>query len=240
MWNSQDKEQFSRVLFDAKPDLTEEEGRKLLEYAAFVVEENEKVNLTAIKKPDEFAIKHVVDSLMVLEHVELKGKRIIDVGTGAGMPGLIWACVNNDAQFVLLDSLNKRVAFLERAVSRLGLSNVQAIHYRAEDAGQNRDHRENYQIATARAVASLSVLLEYCLPFVEPNGQFIALKGPYVEQETQDGKEALKVLGGEISTVINYELPLEMGSRSLVVVRKTAKTPRRYPRKAGTPSKSPL
>lgn len=240
MWNSEEKDLFMKVLLQFKPELTALQNESLLKYAAFVVEENQKVNLTAITKPEEFAIKHIVDSLLVLDYVDVDSNELVDVGTGAGMPGLIWACVRRNTKYLLLDSLNKRVAFLERAISLLNLTNVKALHYRAEDAGKDKEHREKYQIATARAVASLPVLLEYCLPFVAVGGQFIALKGPGIEKEIEESKTALKILGARIENLINYDLPQEMGSRSLVIVKKIAKCPNKYPRKAGVPSKLPL
>lgn len=240
MWNSQEKEAFLKTLGGSVPYLTEEKKGRLLTYAAYVVEQNEMINLTAITKPEEFAIKHIIDSLMVLEHVDLAGKTVIDVGTGAGMPGLIWACVCDDTEFLLLDSLNKRIAFLERAILLLGLKNVRTVHARAEDAGRDKNLRGKFQVATARAVASLSVLLEYCLPFVEVGGAFAALKGPDVDEEVRGSANALKVLGGEISEIASYDLPQGMGSRSLIMVKKVAQTPKTYPRKAGTPNKTPL
>lgn len=240
MWSKSEQELFQRLLLEYQPELTQKQRDLFLAYSLYVVEENQKINLTAITKPDEFVIKHVLDCLLVLKYLNLKTEDVIDVGTGAGMPGLIWAIVNETNSFVLLDSLAKRIGFLERAIERMNLKNVSPIHFRAEDAAKNLSYREKYGIVTARAVASLPVLLEYCLPFVKVGGKFLALKGPGVEEEVALCKNALDKLGGEIESVLSYELPLNMGDRSIVIVRKHSKTPKKYPRKAGTPSKLPL
>lgn len=238
MWNDEEKAIFIQILKEYGPDLADEQIDMLLQYSSKVVEENQKVNLTAITKPEEFAVKHIIDSLLVLDHVSAKS--IVDVGTGAGMPGLIWAIVYRDCQYLLLDSLKKRVKFLGQTVSLLGLDNVKYLHSRAEEAAKASSIRESFDIATARAVASFQVLLEYCLPFVKIGGKFIALKGPDAKEEVTSSKKALAILGGEIEYIYDYQLPLDMGDRSLIVVKKVATTPKKYPRKPGTPTKSPL
>lgn len=238
MWSKEEQDNFVNIITEFKPELSEEQKKLLLEYALYVVFENKKINLTAIDKADEFAVKHIIDSLMALDYVN--EKRIIDIGSGAGMPGLIWAIVNQDTEYVLLDSLNKRVQFLEKAIDKLHLSNVETRHFRAEEAAQNPLFREKFQLATARAVAKLPLLLEYCLPFVAVGGRFVAFKGLDIEEEVSLSKNSLEVLGGEVENIINYELPLNMGHRALVIIRKVIKTPNKYPRKAGTPAKFPL
>lgn len=175
---------------------------------------------------------------MALDYVN--AKRIIDIGSGAGMPGLIWALANQNQEYVLLDSLAKRVRFLEQAIQKLQLKEVKAIHLRAEDAAKSPLFREKYQLAVARAVAKLPVLLEYCLPFVTVGGRFMALKGLDIEEEISLSKNALEVLGGEVEEIINYKLPLNMGNRSLVIIKKVINSPDKFPRKAGTPAKFPL
>ena len=238
MWSKEEQDNFVKILTEYRPQLSEVQKQLLLEYALYVVFENKKINLTAIDKADEFAVKHIIDSLMAFDYV--KGERIIDIGSGAGMPGLIWAIGNQDTEYVLLDSLNKRVQFLKQAIEKLHLNNVEATHCRAEDAAQNSLFREKYQLATARAVAKLPLLLEYCLPFVAVGGRFVAFKGLDIEEEVSLSKNALEVLGGEVEDIINYQLPLNMGHRTLVIVKKIIKTPDKYPRKAGTPAKFPL
>ena len=238
MWTDEEQKLFLNIIKKYKPQYSAEQLNALLKYALLVITENEKINLTAIIDPEEFAIKHVIDSLIALDYIE--GNNVIDVGTGAGMPGFIWAIAKQEPDYVLLDSLAKRVAFLERTKISLGLKGVLPLHARAEDAAQEPLHREKYSIATARAVANLAVLSEYCLPFVKIGGYFIALKGPDVEEEIKQCKNALKILGGKIEDVIKYQLPQEMGSRSLVLIKKIVKTPKKYPRKAGTPTKAPV
>ncbi len=238
MWSKEEQENFVKLLTEFRPELSEKQKNLLLEYALFVLTENKKINLTAIDKADEFAVKHIIDSLMALDYVN--AKRIIDIGSGAGMPGLIWALANQNQEYVLLDSLAKRVRFLEQAIQKLQLKEVKAIHLRAEDAAKSPLFREKYQLAVARAVAKLPVLLEYCLPFVTVGGRFMALKGLDIEEEISLSKNALEVLGGEVEEIINYKLPLNMGNRSLVIIKKVINSPDKFPRKAGTPAKFPL
>lgn len=238
MWTDEEQKLFLEIIKKYKPQYSAEQLIALLKYALLVITENEKINLTAITSPEEFAIKHIIDSIIALEYLE--GNSVIDVGTGAGMPGLIWAIIKTQNDYVLLDSLAKRVAFLENTKTSLGLKGVSTLHSRAEDAAQNPLYREKFEIATARAVANLAVLSEYCLPFVKIGGYFAALKGPDAEDEIKQCENALKVLGGKVKDVIKYQLPQEMGSRSLILIEKIGRTPRKYPRKAGTPTKAPL
>lgn len=219
----------------------------LIRHLAMVAEWNERVNLTAITDERDMVLKHVLDSAAGLTAVDVgRGTRILDVGSGAGFPGVVWKCLRPEAEVVLLESLQKRCRFLDVVGQEviLPLTGVQegyrVLWSRAEDAGHRAEERERYDVVTARAVAALRVLAEYCLPFVRVGGRFVALKGPGVEREVEEAQRAIEVLGGEVESVREIHLPEGAGSRSLVVVRKIRPTPGKYPRKAGVPSKSPI
>lgn len=210
-------------------------------YTDMLLEYNSFMNLTAITDPYEVKIKHYLDSLTLLCEDKLKkGCSVIDIGAGAGFPSLPNAIVREDVSFTMLDSLGKRVNFLNTVVEKLGLGNAKAVHMRAEDGGRDKIMREKYDIAVARAVADLSVLAEYALPFVKVDGYFLAMKGTAPADEVERAKKAIKTLGGQIEKVsdINIE-PLSL-NHTIVVIKKIGKTPSVYPRKAGTPSKNPL
>ena len=208
-------------------------------YAQLLVEWNEKINLTAITQPDEIAVKHFLDSLLLLRCVELpQGASLIDVGTGAGFPSLPCAIARPDLEITLLDSLQKRVNFLRELTGALGIS-AACIHARAEEGGQNRALREQFDLATARAVARLRELTEYCLPFVRVGGTFAALKGYEIEEELEEAKKAIRLLGGEIAEVRKFILPDE-SRRAIVLIRKISQTPTKYPRNSAKMKKQPL
>lgn len=208
-------------------------------YLELLLEWNEKINLTAITDPSEVVEKHFVDSLTLLSHCKLKeGAKVIDVGTGAGFPGLPLKIVRPDIQLTLLDGLNKRLNFLGEVCSALGIQ-AERVHKRAEEAGLDHKMRESFDVVTARAVAPLNVLCEYCLPLVKMKGFFIAMKGPGAAEELQQAENALEILGGTDVKLISLELP-EAGERSLVVVQKKEFTPKGYPRHGGTITKHPL
>lgn len=208
-------------------------------YARLLVEWNEKINLTAITAPEEIAVKHFLDSLLLEKCVSIpKGGRLIDVGTGAGFPSIPCAIIRPDIHLTLLDSLNKRVLFLRELTKQLEIT-AECIHFRAEEAGQMEEYREKYDLAAARAVARLRELAEYCLPFVKLGGQFAALKGPDAEEELTEAIPAIRRLGGEIAKIDHYELP-DGSRRSIVVIRKISQTPTKYPRPAGKIKKQPL
>lgn len=208
-------------------------------YAAFLVEYNEKVNLTAITDPRGIVIKHFLDSLLLTKAVELpKGARLIDVGTGAGFPAVPVKILRPDVEVTLLDSLNKRIVFLAELSRRLGQGN-EALHLRAEEGGRLPKYREGYDLATARAVAELRVLAEYCLPFVKVGGAFVALKGPDCGAEVEAAGAAIQKLGGKLERSEEYSLPDE-NRRTLIVIRKVSQTPPAYPRTAAKMAKSPL
>ncbi len=210
-------------------------------YKDLLVDWNQRMNLTGITETKDVYIKHFLDSLSAFTvDVFSEGCKVIDVGTGAGFPGLPMAILNRSIQMTLLDSLNKRVHFLEAVAQSIGLNNVECIHGRAEDFGQNEQFRELYDVAVSRAVAHLSVLSEYVLPFVKVGGVFLALKGPNVTTELEEAGKALALLGGVVKEVKMVQLPFTDIQHSIVVIQKVEATPGKYPRKAGKPTKTPL
>lgn len=210
-------------------------------YKELLKEWNEKINITAITEDTEIDIKHFIDSLTIFKsNLVTENKKIIDVGTGGGFPGLPIKIVNDKVEVVLLDSLNKRINFLNEVINSLNLEGIKAIHGRAEDFGHDIKYRETFDLAVSRAVASLNILSEYCLPFVKVGGYFIAMKGPEVGNEIEDSKKALKILGGEIIDRVDVKLPLSDISHNLVIIKKVKTSPTKYPRKSGKPRKNPL
>lgn len=221
--------------------LSDQQSEAFKVYYQLLVEWNERINLTAITAPEEVAVKHMVDSLSCYnEEFFPPGSRVIDVGTGAGFPGIPLKIFRTDIQLTLLDSLNKRLNFLKAVTDSLALDQVELIHARAEEAGQRKGLREHYQVALSRAVARLNVLCELCLPMVAVGGHFIALKGAQFEQEIAEAEPALQILGGKISKVMPVKLPFIEDSRAVIYIKKVKPTPRAYPRQAGTPAKKPL
>ena len=198
------------------------------------------MNLTAITEPEEVAVKHIIDSLLAYDKKIFPGKLLADVGTGAGFPGIPLKIYCPELKVVLLDSLAKRLKFLQSVIDTLGLEDITCVHLRAEDAGQNKNYREKYDLVTARAVARLSVLSEYCLPLVKQGGYFIALKGSKFKEEISEGRTAVDILGGEIVSADAVKLPGLDDGRAIIRIRKIKKTPVKYPRKAGLPEKQPL
>lgn len=212
-----------------------------LKYFELLIDWNEKINLTAITEEYDVATKHFLDCLAIFEHIEFKkGASVIDVGTGAGFPSIVMGIARDDLKITMLDSLNKRINFLNEVTQKLSLTNMTSIHSRAEDAGQNKNYREKYDFAVSRAVANLTSLSELCLPFVKVGGYFIALKGPNVTEEILDAKNAIKLLGGQIEDVINYEIPTTDLKHNLVVIKKISAISPKYPRKSPKPIKEPL
>lgn len=219
--------------------LTEEQVQGFYLYMETLKRWNQKFNLTAIENEKDIIIKHFIDSLSMLPYMEKENASIIDVGTGAGFPGIPLKLVRPNLKLVLLDSLEKRVGFLKELINILNISDTAAIHGRAEDYGVKSVYREVFDISTARAVASLPVLLEYCLPFTAVGGVFIAMKGSNAD-EAESSDKALKILGGEIERIDEIVLPFSDIKRRLIIVRKLRQTPTKYPRKSGKPSKEPL
>lgn len=208
-------------------------------YYELLVETNKVMNLTAITEPEDVAVKHMVDSLLAYVP-EMQGKALADVGTGAGFPGVPLKIYCPELKVTLIDSLGKRLKFLQTVIDTLDLKGIRCEHLRAEDAGRNKQHREKYDIVTARAVARLSVLSEYCLPLVKKGGVFIALKGSKFAEEISEGEEAVKILGGRLVSQEQVKLPGLDDGRAIIKITKIKNTPAQYPRKAGTPEKQPL
>jgi 16S rRNA (guanine527-N7)-methyltransferase len=222
-------------------NLNETQINQFLLYKKLLLEWNEKINLTAIIDENEIILKHFVDCLSIGAVYNIApNTRIIDVGTGAGFPGVPIKIAYPEVNMTLLDSLNKRITFLDELSLQLGLENVNLVHARAEDGGQNKLYREKYDLCASRAVANLAVLAEYCLPFVAVTGHFVALKGPDVEEELNESKVAIKKLGGEIIDVKKVKIPYSDINHSIVIIRKIRQTPSQYPRKAGKVSKEPI
>ena len=219
-------------------ELKEEQISKFLLYKNLLQEWNEKINLTAIVEDEEIILKHFIDSLTIIEFIE-DNNSIIDVGTGAGFPGIPIKIANENTKITLLDSLNKRLNFLNKVIDDCGLKDISTVHGRAEDVGNNKDYREKYDIATARAVANLSTLTELCLPFVKIGGRFIAMKGSSIE-ELEEAKKAIEILGGEVEKTVKITLPNSDIERNIIIIKKIKSTPKGYPRKAGIPANKPL
>ena len=203
---------------------------------------NQVMNLTTITEEQDVYEKHFLDSLaaLAIEKIPMKGMRMADIGTGAGFPGLPLAILAPETEVVLVDSLNKRVRFLEDTVAKLEIGNVRVIHARAEDLARQKDFREQFDIVCSRAVANMSTLCEYTLPFVRTGGCLLAYKTAQVREELQAASKAVRILGGGEPVVTEYTLPLTDYGRSMVRISKTGATPKKYPRKAGTPAREPL
>lgn len=212
---------------------------KFYDYKNMIIEWNEKINLTAITEDTEFIIKHFVDSITVSKYIGTD-KKVIDIGTGAGFPGIPLNIVNNNNNTVLFDSLNKRLKVLEEIINELGLKNIITLHGRAEETFKNKEYREKFDIATSRAVAALNVLAELMLPAVKVGGICICMKGNNAEEEIVDAKKAIKEMGGEIIKVEKIVLPILNLERNIIIIKKVKQTPGKYPRKPGTPQKEPI
>jgi 16S rRNA (guanine527-N7)-methyltransferase len=222
-------------------ELSEHQYNQLISYMKLLQEWNEKINLTAITQDEEVIKKHFIDCIKAFKSEAIKNaKTIIDVGTGAGFPGLPIAIMNPNVQVTLLDSLNKRINFLNTVINNLELKNVTTIHSRAEDGSRKPELRENFDVATSRAVANMAVLSELCMPYVKINGHFVALKGPAIEEELKEAQKAIAVLGGELNGIIEVNIEESDLKHNIVEVKKISKCPKAYPRKAGTVNKKPI
>lgn len=221
-------------------EFTERQLWQFTRYYELLVETNKVMNLTAITEPEEVAVKHFIDSLLAFEKGVFEGKSLADVGTGAGFPGVPLKIYCPSLKVTLIDSLSKRLKFLQQVIDELELENISCVHLRAEDAGRNKSYREKFDLVTARAVARLSVLSEYCLPLVKKDGMFVALKGSKFAEEIEEGKAALKILGGKLLSAEPVKLPGLDDGRAIIKIAKIKATPAQYPRKAGTPEKQPL
>lgn len=219
-------------------DISEKEVNNFSKYMEILVEWNKKINLTAIIEEKDIILKHFIDSLTINKYLT-KGK-IMDIGTGAGFPGIPLKIINENIQFILVDSLNKRINFLNEVKKELELNNLDLIHARAEDLAIKKEYRENMDMVVSRAVANLSTLVEYLLPFLKIGGLCVCMKGPKIEKELELAQNAINILGGKIEKVENIFLPESDIERNIVIIRKLRKTPIKYPRKAGIPERKPL
>ncbi|MGN1310700.1 MAG: 16S rRNA (guanine(527)-N(7))-methyltransferase RsmG [Clostridia bacterium] len=220
-------------------DLSDEKLKKFFNFMNLLLEKNKVMNLTGITEPKEVILKHFIDSLTILKYINEKGS-VIDVGTGAGFPGIPLKIVEDSLEITLLDSLNKRINFLNEVIENISLDKTKTIHGRAEDFGQDAAYRENYDVAVSRAVAPLNILLEYMLPFVKVGGKCICMKGSNCDEEIEKAKNAIEKLGGKIEKIEKFNLPNSDNNRTILVMKKTKKTSVQYPRKAGIPTKNPL
>ena len=234
-------DRFLKSLEKLNIHLNEKQVYQFMKYYEMLIETNKVMNLTAITDFDEVIDKHFVDSLALIQAIDLnKELKVIDVGTGAGFPGIPLKIAFPELDILLLDSLNKRIHFLDQVISELGLENIQTIHGRAEDFGKNPLYREKFDLCVSRAVANLSTLSEYCEPFVQVDGYFISYKSGKVQEELDASRHAVDILGGKVEKCLNYALADTDMERSLVVIHKLKPTKKAYPRKAGKPSKEPL
>lgn len=221
--------------------LTDEQADQLMKYKEILVEWNEKMNLTAITEDQEVITKHFLDCLTVQSSIDLTQVRtLVDVGTGAGFPGLVLKIAFPNVKITLIDSLNKRLKFLQHVIDTLGLKDIECVHGRAEDLGKNKAYREQFEVCASRAVANLAVLSEYTLPFVKKGGYLIALKGQKLDEELAEGEKAIAILGGTIDQLVDVVVPYTDLNHRIAKIKKVKETPKRYPRKAGEPTKAPL
>ncbi len=237
------KEEFEENIKESAKEigilLNNKQVNEFYEYMQLLLEWNEKINLTAIIKPEEIILKHFIDSITIAKHIK-KEATIIDVGTGAGFPGIPLKIIRDDINITLLDSLNKRVKFLNEVIEKLALKNITAIHSRVEELGKNKSYRERFDYATSRAVANLATLSEYLIPLVKLDGYTINMKGSNIEQEIQQSEKAILVLGGQIEEIEKFQLPKSEIQRNIIWIHKIKTTPLKYPRKAGIPAKEPI
>lgn len=220
-------------------DIDEAKTEQLMDYAGLLVEWNEKINLTAITDEEGIATKHFLDSMSALCTDKVHGK-VIDVGTGAGFPGLVLKVAKPEIELTLLDSLNKRINFLKEVCDKIGFGDVRFIHSRAEDAAIKPELREKFDTVVSRAVANMRVLSEWCLPFLKVGGYFLALKGPLASEELSEAKKAISILGGEIEGIYEAKIPHTELEHKIIIVKKVRQTPRKYPRKPGIATKTPI
>ena len=236
-----DTSQFEKDLAELGIELTDRQIEKFLLYYEMLVEWNGFMNLTAITEYDEVMKKHFIDSLSLIKAYDLsQEKKVIDIGTGAGFPGLVLKIAFPQLEITLLDSLNKRIQFLDAVIQNLSLTGVETVHGRAEDFAKPGKLRECFDLVVSRAVSNLSTLSEYCLPFVKQGGYFISYKSEKISEETEAAKNAITLLGGKIQKQVDFTLPDSDIYRNFLLIEKVTATPKKYPRKAGLPSKEPL
>ena len=211
-------------------EISEEQLDKFEDFSSLLVEWNEKMNLTAITDPDGISVRHFADSISPLFYAEIKeNAKVIDVGTGAGFPGIPIKIMRPDLDITLMDSLNKRITFLKEVREKIGIDKTECVHARAEEFGRKEEYREKYDVGISRAVASLKVLAEYVLPFIKVGGYFISMKAFEIEEEVNEAKEKIKALGGKIEEIKEIEIPNSDAVRKLVIIKKISKTDKKYP-----------
>ena len=220
-------------------EFNDKQLNQFYEYMNLLLEWNKKINLTAIIEVEEIILKHFIDSLTINKYIG-ENKTLVDVGTGAGFPGIPLKIYRPDLKVTLVDSLNKRINFLNEVISKLDLKDINTVHNRIEDFGKDKKYRESFDYVTARAVANLTTLSEYLIPISKVNGKCICMKGNDIEEEVNSSKNAINLLGGKINKIDYFELPNSDISRNIIVIDKIKETPNKYPRKAGLPSKEPL
>ena len=234
-------DKFLRQIKELEIELSETQLQQFEKYYELLVEWNKVMNLTAITEYEEVYEKHFLDSLAIVKVEDMnKVESIIDIGTGAGFPGIPLKIAFPHLKVVLLDSLSKRINFLNTVIEELGLENVETLHGRAEDYAKKVEYREKADLCVSRAVANLSTLSEYCLPYVKVDGKFIPYKSGEITMEADEAKKAVDILGGSIKKILKFHLPDSDITRSFVVIKKGKETPKKYPRKAGLPSREPL
>lgn len=233
------EEDLKRHLNSISIKLEEKQIKQFYDYMNLLIEWNKKINLTAIIEPKEIILKHFVDSLTISKYINQKST-LIDVGTGAGFPGIPLKIFRNDLEITLVDSLNKRIKFLDDVIKKLNLDNIKTVHGRVEEIGRNKEYREKFDYATSRAVANIATLSEYLIPLIKTNGKCIYMKGPDTKDELKKGEKAISVLGGNMVNKVEFELPYSKIKRTIIIIEKIKNTPIIYPRKAGTPSKEPI
>ena len=220
-------------------ELNDYQVKQFYNYMKLLIEWNKKINLTAIIDPEDIILKHFIDSLTIAKYINEKDK-IADIGTGAGFPGIPIKILKPENEMLLVDSLNKRIKFLEMVIQEDKLKNIKILHGRAEEIGHNKAYRGNFDVVTSRAVAKLNILLEYMLPLLKLGGKCICLKGPNIEEELEEARNAIKILGGQIDKIEQMELPYSDNRRNIIIIKAVKQSPNKYPRKPGTPTTSPL
>lgn len=234
-------ENFKRKASALGVELSDKQLEQFRQYYEMLVEKNKVMNLTAITEWDEVIDKHFIDSISLVKACDLSGdKYVLDLGCGAGFPGIPLKIAFPNLKIVLLDSLNKRILFLQEVIEAIGLENIEALHGRAEDYARKAEYREQFDYCVSRAVANLTTLSEYCIPYVKEGGSFISYKSGKVKEEVKEVKKALSLLGGKMDEMVTFELPETDMERIFVKIKKEKKTPKKFPRKAGLPGKEPL